>query len=1511
MLTSFDKALCSPDDGRIRTRYVFYQNSLSALPEADASLEQRQNAPPTPAAATAAAQAFLANRVSNANLSAAAAAAALRSHTTTPTPVSEMKTKRMLQRQGSTSSNGSAHGNARRPGTLQRQNSSGSMTERTFREPSPNRRPPSRIQNETPPPLPNLPKEYASPPPVPTRSNRRPASVEPPERFSSPPPRIPGGRGVSLDRGPGVMPGRLNREAALHNSKSGDCRETEQFTRRGSVNFSRPMSPSASPTSPVLDTSRFPTLPENTKTTSIDFQRPTSPLAAIGHDLSSSQPRNPISPKKRKEKVLINSTAAGSSELGESQANVAGEYPNAAKITPMIRSVPKLPEIVQDEQTAAKPKKKKKRPVVQPDSVSIQGMRSISQNDYGSDSDTSDRPRTFNTRAAGLLAKQPSIVREDRDAEEEWERVDAPRRTKGGLMGNGKMHVTNPMQYEDAQHLKDPLTDGHPIPEQDRGQSTRKLDIDSGQQLQLRPPSSRGSLSPSRTARFSPQPPFQAQDSIRHQPPQRAISPAKSAMKHSPSSRGSSPAGMFAGNLNRQGLASSEASDTTSIVSEEGYKATSKKKKNVRVSFEDDTMVMGQAATPPTSVDSPVLIGTQSKDSAKKGWFGLPKDKKKSPLNSDNEDDGAMKPRPILPSFGSVRGRKEMETSSTSISPISSEKTQTVATEKEPKSSGVSSDHAIGSIISQQITHPDRINSVPDPHNEPLSPEVNSVEGSGHRSAHGDMVHSHDGDQRESNAESANPNLGNEPEPGHQPQLVPTISVLPATPRVGELSQENPEWLEMPGGFPSAPQTSTSTMEPDTGHESFDFTPSTIGIAEPEPEAVAAHHSSTSPVLGEISQSLRRHTAAHEGSESEDTGDSIYSDAAEDISDLEGDGYGSINAIVESPTMTLSQSLLPLSPLVETLEPEPEPAEGWEKAQAYWSGLSQTRKAEMEDAASSPSAQNTAVEPITKPKKKKKKKAGTTEDIPDSTPTAITRSSLKLPIDRSEANKSSIKIKPSMYERLNEVPKPGTQPTSMRKSMRGPGASESPSSVHVRSSLRNSGGERLSSLRSSHAEPTVSATGSPEPRGALQKKLRPVSAVAMVDYNRTSIGDKHKRATSDGATLKSLTPISSKPVTKSNGTFAKPQRKLSNGSDSSSSFKRSRSMNTDTGRYTMRRSMRTSSVEERPGSVQLNQPSLRSFRPSSPSAVPSQRPFSSGGMGMRSSMREPIETRNSRSAKSPTRSFGLRIGSKTKSAVEKPSGQKFPSRFGDSSDDEDMPKAYRSRFAESSDEDEPTKPMKNLTPVRGIPRKIDEGDSTDLQDSSEEAVPKLQQQQGSSKGNKPDSATLATGSFRPKMAATAPPATPTTNGGPPKAAETAPEKKKRSFFGSLARKKDDVKVTKSENDTLDRRIVLPEKSRGYGASTDASVPSPKSPKLQRRNTPKSIPSSAWPLPDVPIPTGTVNRPNTSDGVALAAARPDIGSRRLTAQPDPANGVLGRSGKKKRFPMLRKAFGLHD
>ncbi|CAL8578198.1 hypothetical protein XPA_003996 [Xanthoria parietina] len=117
---------------------MFHRRRASSNPPA--------KAPPTAAASTAAVQAFLASRASQANLSSAAAAAALRSRPTTPTPVGDLPTRRRAQRSGSVSSNGSSRPN------LQRQNSAGSMTERTFRDPSPSRPNPEYLYQDDPPP---------------------------------------------------------------------------------------------------------------------------------------------------------------------------------------------------------------------------------------------------------------------------------------------------------------------------------------------------------------------------------------------------------------------------------------------------------------------------------------------------------------------------------------------------------------------------------------------------------------------------------------------------------------------------------------------------------------------------------------------------------------------------------------------------------------------------------------------------------------------------------------------------------------------------------------------------------------------------------------------------------------------------------------------------------------------------------------------------------------------------------------------------------------------------------------------------------------------------------------------------------------------------------------------------------------------------------------------------------------------------------------------------------------
>ena len=63
---------------------------------------------------------------------------------------------------------------------------------------------------------------------------------------------------------------------------------------------------------------------------------------------------------------------------------------------------------------------------------------------------------------------------------------------------------------------------------------------------------------------------------------------------------------------------------------------------------------------------------------------------------------------------------------------------------------------------------------------------------------------------------------------------------------------------------------------------------------------------------------------------------------------------------------------------------------------------------------------------------------------------------------------------------------------------------------------------------------------------------------------------------------------------------------------------------------------------------------------------------------------------------------------------------------------------------------------------------------------------------------------------------------------------------------------------------------------------------------------------------------TLDRPFTSDGTASngaanAAGRPVMGDRQVSAASNitQASDPTGKTGKKKRFPMLRKVFGLKD
>lgn len=1505
------------------------------------------------------------------------------------------------------------------------------MTDRTFRDPSQSRNSQPVYYDEDAPPVPALPNRYTSPPPVPVKSIRRPASVEPPERVLSPPPR-PNARGVSLDRGPGMMAGNRKGKLPKPAANLQSVGEVTWGQARDTVNFSRPMSPTSSPpSSPVLER-RIASPPPRAG----DTQRlnNTANVGKLREDeaeyIQNSLQETPTASgkMKKKKRATANPDAAGSHLVAGTNAGRVThtvvestpqrQSPSGNTIPSWAGSRPLQTPVDGDSEVL--PKKKKKK-VASSGSTQAPEPDNIS---YASDSDSvvsersniSDRPRTYNTRAAGLLLKQPSIVREDREGEETAE-SSVPKPVNGRSTGNDNANTS--ITEALAQ------TRGHSKPKsQKMGQENsattpaKTTSLDSPRDVPkangvasagIETGTNRQSLSPSRAAHFSAQPIYETPDGVKHQPPARSVSPAKSALKHSPS-RGASPATGFPADSTRRRGPASEASDTTSVISTDGFHPLAKKKKSVRVSFENESTVVGRAATPPTDPDSPMAMSPQVKGGSNRRWLPFAKDKNQHASGPNKDEDNDIQPTPVLPSFGSVRGRNEHDPRT-----ANSIHQQTV-NQTEAHGMGASSDQRIGNIL-RRVFAADEITSMTKPTEskaltDQLPLQKTSVDGTGYYSdTEGKFYNEQDGDLETADTSAATgmakidmpetkldapiesasePITGSPHTPEHnvsvpliavqpatprpdqastfatQPigipsERAPTIEVQPATPAAGEKQVTQDYYrVHLPGEFPISLDPSNDDQQPSmpsvVQHRPTDPTPAAVGIAEPEPPAAAAYHDHSSPVVGGLAEGLRLQTAHDSDEESEDTNHSIYSDAAEDISDLEGDGFGSINAIVESPTVSpqvlLEKQTVPESPtkggMNGTRMPpsllarndsemsEPGPDAGWEQAQQYWSGLSQQRKQQMEQAAARNIAEEESKEEI-KPKPKKKKMVPKKPAQP--TLEATDTSQLPLPPRpgrqyHDEIADSSLHKAPAMKNSMRASPnEPSARPlTAMKKSMRGIQnvPTEEPT---IRSSMRN---PAPSKARNRMSSPPSTL---PEPRGDLQEKQRPVSAVNMMDYNkpRGKSAVKHDRAVSLGGPSKPSTSIPATPP-KKRAPVTKPLQR--NDSDSSSSFKRARPTTLEGGKYTMKRSMRGNSVDEPPQSTQGRSMSLTN-RTASP-AGSSRRPFSTAGSvgpTMRTSMRGSMDSTTR--AKSPPRSFGF--GKSKSKATSSAPKSRLSSRFGDSSDEEDGVVSRRSRFADSSDEDEP-----DFTPVRGIPRRIDEGDSTDLEDSSDEKVPPkpqaTQPQTSMSEGK-----ALGARSLRPVTGNATSPASPMTTSQQP----IDKQKKKRHFFGGLGRKKSPIPepVTLSNEGQPRQGIPRTRADQVLGSPTPtsplqpsspniatnipASLQAKKSPKLQRRISAQQAEkiqmnrgiSDTWPHPQSPGGASTPTmRPTTSDGmpkrkgglepsglgreVIAEEARPGLGTGNDTANMASANGAeaVGAVGQKKKIGWLRKAFG---
>ena len=1196
-----------------------------------------------------------------------------------------------------------------------------------------------------------------------------------------------------------------------------------------------------------------------------------------------------------------------------------------------------------------------------------------------------DSARPTSPRTPQVLHKQPSVVREDSEAERQAEASsttsndtrDAPQ-TVSVIAAPVRTYATPTAPHQRSASLEPPLITGA-----GRGREA--------------------SASPSRSPHFSASPVSKVE---RHDPPPRGVSPVKSALKHSPASseRAASPIANFLPAVAANTTIVSPPSETTDGSPSQDGLDSGKKKKSTRVSFDE----RAQEIEVPAAAAVPAAIHS---------------------FEEEDDDDAVMKPRPALPSFGSIR-RNRMQ-------PELVEK----VTEMPPERHETSSDHAIGGILRNNL--------------EPLPPEVTSKETADYASdessetevpavsAAANPEPAKVGAGLESRREGSEPiikDFADAPAKSERNQRaaddadVPAINLLPPTPGTEDDSKkdfidqedDHKEFDEQEDSF-QARAKARNSMEivvpggwgEDDDNETEDGKAEESSTAASDPQASSADQTDTlSPVL---------HASPLQLSDiDEDSDDSAeFSDAVEDPEDLEDGGFASLDAIVESPmaphspadaqgkSRTIATREPPESPTVQpvTKKPEnadPSPAGNWGEATTYWSQLSKEKREQME----------------------RQHMSSDDDERPAPNPLAMKKPKATKPV--TDTKLTTLPVAKSPKQAPSAVQREPVQPT-MRKSMRAqtgpaPVSTRPDDGVHMRSSMR-SGGRMSPSLRSG-GPPRRPQSEYVEPRGTLQKKnLRPMSSTSIASSSSGSMMQTQQPASASGAkgqdsSFPSLPTKKGTPQRRAEPpkVSAKLQRELAKAddSDSESSFKRRRRGNSgstleSTGRYNMRRSMRGASVDETPAPVEQ--------RPQSPDVggrgksgfrIRSLSPF-----GRKKVEAAPIPTGPRTTLRSAPAGKSGGASATPPSRAAPPTAPRYKSRFADSddSDEEAAPSRsfFKSKFVDSDDDEpRPSAAPSGLTPVRGIPRRPgqDDGDSTDLEDEDddgpgkssksrrkvapivtnpadvEKAMAAARRNLGISEESAPkrqptnEGSTLAKGSLRNRPAEVTEDK-PVTAPQPESPVVTTPEKKKRGFMNSILRRnRNSASSVQQIRPTSPPPAVptspatavkpSPPDDKQTSPDTPSSPSSPSVGKLIRRrsdqpamarlNSDYSIatapPTSQdttlvatqndehWPLPSPSIPpippipadlaAGAAARPDTSEGfspeaIKLAQSlRPDLAPRSKSGPQRSVRIQAGeegsepgerekdlkaiysrRTGKKKKFGMLRRAFGIDD
>lgn len=821
------------------------------------------------------------------------------------------------------------------------------------------------------------------------------------------------------------------------------------------------------------------------------------------------------------------------------------------------------------------------------------------------------------------------------------------------------------------------------------------------------------SNSPARQTHFGP---VQENLTVRHSPPPRSISPRKSAMKHTSPSRELSPSG--------------NTSEASGSFTQEA--APVARKKSVRVSFDDASTLVANSSD---QNDAPRVASPQHAD--RHSWFsGLGRRRKELPPLDDDE---VMKPRPALPSFGSIRERKARETS-----PIQGER-PLVRPKGEPMHTppllpspplGPSNDHAIGSILSREpedsFRHPANTSRL----REPLPPVVTSVEGTGYLSDSSDassIVSSEFGHpktvlpttvpvpapeqtpegavesetvQPPLNGSVANTNgeLGSSQVPeGNDDsvqQSIPLISVSQPTQSDVVNRAHGQNFVDVPGGFPedeSDRSTASNGKQPTQVAEMVnpvETMPGDDGSAQLEPAVQA-----TQPANEE---------------DSSDSESSIYSDAYEDLSEIDGGGFQSLDAVVESPVQQSPQPppksehvpkdnppqekpreedppvavavpvpRMPEEPpqlrmdmssattAVET-SPVESPQDDWEKAKAYWRSLTAEKRAQLEREAREEAGMEADMEHSNTETKERKKKS----------------------VERRNSERRALVVQLAQQKMAQQRKPEGVDPE--RSYMIKPGARWTVDDAvlpPMRTSMRT--------------EPQERAMKSPVGGTRLRKSMRTSGSglsdsEALVIVHRAAANrpaSSHTNpAAPTGGHRQSATFAGSQAMQRNN---LQPPLERRGSTGSESSFKRSRQSLKGQG-LGFRQSMRPTSPPSTQDDIRSSKRfSLRTLSPTgSTSKGP---PVSMSTNTMRRTLRESSTGRKSPTGiRMPSFSLGKKSGAKLPRS--KASGSRFSSRLPDSSDEEDggnTTSGFRSRFEDSSD-DEPV-PVAIPVPAPALP----------------------------------------------------------------------------------------------------------------------------------------------------------------------------------------------------------------